>query len=113
MLERNLYGIAPSYNPPLKLLRPELAHPWSSIKPNRNEQETRLVRTSITHPLRIDDIPLENARLGIAFCPGKKGDSVFGAAWDRDLELDMGVVAPLKALGSTIQTKSATIIMAR
>jgi ADP-ribosyl-[dinitrogen reductase] hydrolase len=51
-----------------------------------------LVRTSITHPLRIDDLPLGNGRLGITFCPGKKGDSVFGAAWDRDLELDMDAI---------------------
>ena len=51
-----------------------------------------MVRTSITHPLRIDDLPLGNGRLGITFCPGKKGDSVFGAAWDRDLDLDMDAI---------------------
>jgi len=51
-----------------------------------------LVRTSITHPLRIDDLPLGNGRLGITFCPGKKGESVFGAAWDRDLDLDLDAV---------------------
>jgi ADP-ribosylglycohydrolase/protein-tyrosine phosphatase len=51
-----------------------------------------LVRTSITHPLRIDELPLGNGRLGITFCPGKKGDSVFGAAWDRDLDLDMDAI---------------------
>jgi ADP-ribosyl-[dinitrogen reductase] hydrolase len=51
-----------------------------------------LVRTSISHPLRIDDLPLGNGRLGITFCPGKKGDSVFGAAWDRDLDLDMDAI---------------------
>ena len=51
-----------------------------------------MVRTSITHPLCIDDLPLGNGRLGITLCPGKKGDSVFGAAWDRDLELDMDAI---------------------
>lgn len=51
-----------------------------------------MVRTSITHPLRIDDLPLGNGRLGITFCPGKKGESVFGAAWDRDLDLDLDAV---------------------
>ena len=51
-----------------------------------------MVRTSITHPLRIDDLSLGNGRLGITFCPGKKGDSVFGAAWDRDLDLDMDAI---------------------
>lgn len=51
-----------------------------------------MVRTSITHPLRIDDLALGNGRLGITFCPGKKGKSVFGAAWDRDLDLDMDAI---------------------
>lgn len=51
-----------------------------------------MVRTSITHPLRIDDLALGNGRLGITFCPGKKGASVFGAAWDRDLDLDLDAV---------------------
>lgn len=51
-----------------------------------------MVRTSITNPMRIDDLPLGNGRLGITFCPGKKGDSVFGATWDRDLGLDMDAI---------------------
>jgi len=51
-----------------------------------------LVRTIITHPLRIDDLPLGNGRLGITFCPGKKGDSVLGAPWDRNLDLDVDAI---------------------
>ena len=51
-----------------------------------------MVRTSITHPLRIDDLPLGNGRLGITFFPGKKGDSVFDAGWDRNLDLDLDAV---------------------
>ncbi|MBO6885775.1 MAG: ADP-ribosylglycohydrolase family protein [Marivita sp.] len=51
-----------------------------------------MVRTSITHPLRIDDLVIGNGRLGITFCPGKKGASVFGAAWDRDLDLDLDAI---------------------
>lgn len=51
-----------------------------------------MVRTSISHPLRIDDLPLGNGRLGITLCPGKKGDSVFGSAWDRDLDVDLEAV---------------------
>lgn len=51
-----------------------------------------MVRTSISHPLRINDLPLGNGCLGITFCPGKKGESVFGAAWDRDLDLDMNAI---------------------
>lgn len=51
-----------------------------------------MVRTSISHPLRIDELPFGNGRLGITLCPGKRGNSVFGAAWDRDLDLDLTVI---------------------
>lgn len=46
----------------------------------------------MSHPLRIDNLPLGNGRLGITFCPGKKGESHFGAVWDRDIELDMDAI---------------------
>ncbi len=48
-----------------------------------------MARTSITHPLRIDILPVGNGSLGITFCPGKKGDSAHGAPWARDLDIDM------------------------
>ena len=51
-----------------------------------------MVRTSITHPLRIDALPVANGRLGITFCFGKQGDSTFGSAWARDLDLDMDAI---------------------
>ena len=51
-----------------------------------------LTNTSITHPLRIDALPVGNGCLGITFCPGKKGGSVNGAPWARDLDLDMDVI---------------------
>lgn len=57
-----------------------------------------MVRTSHTHPLRIDALPLANGQLGITFCPGKKGESVYGAAWDRDLDLDIDAI---KAWGAS------------
>lgn len=46
-------------------------------------------RTSKTHPLQIDEVLCLSGVLGLTFCPGKKGASVFGAAWDRDLEADV------------------------
>ncbi|MEG3806287.1 ADP-ribosylglycohydrolase family protein [Aerococcus mictus] len=52
-----------------------------------------MIRTSITHPLRIDEINLSTGTIGMTFCPGKKGDSVFGEPWDRDLEADLDVIA--------------------
>ncbi|AGI73885.1 putative dual specifity protein phosphatase/ADP-ribosylation/crystallin J1 family protein-fusion protein [Octadecabacter arcticus 238] len=51
-----------------------------------------MVRTSTSHPIRIDDLPLGNGCLGITFCPGKKGESVFGAEWYRDLDLDIDAI---------------------
>ena len=49
-------------------------------------------RNSTTHPLRIDSLPIGNGLLGLTLCPGKKGDSVFGGAWDRDLDADLDVI---------------------
>lgn len=51
-----------------------------------------MVRTSVTHPLRVDELRVGNGRLGVTFCPGKKGDSVHGEAWNRDLDLDMDAI---------------------
>lgn len=50
-------------------------------------------RTRITHPLRIDELactPWAAGTIGITFCPGKCGDSVFGSPWQRDLDLRLG-----------------------
>lgn len=51
-----------------------------------------MTRTSQTHPLRIDDLPVANGRLGLTLCPGKRGDSVFGAPWARDLDTDLDAI---------------------
>jgi len=48
-----------------------------------------MIRTSCTHPLRIDAIPVASGRLGLTFCPGKHGDSLYGTPWARDLEADL------------------------
>ena len=58
-----------------------------------------MARTSISDPLQIAELPLGNGFLGITFCPGKKGESIFGAAWDRDLDLDLSVI---KAWGARV-----------
>jgi hypothetical protein len=51
------------------------------------------VRTSVSHPLRIDKTPAGDAggQIGIAFCPGKHGNSNSGFVWRRDLGLDLSV----------------------
>lgn len=51
-----------------------------------------MVRNSISHPLRIDELRLGNGTLGITFCPGKKGRSEFGSDWDRDLGVDLDAI---------------------
>lgn len=55
------------------------------------------MRTSITHPLLIDDLAVANGRLGLTFCPGKKGGSLFGDSWDRDLDTDLDAVREWRA----------------
>lgn len=49
-------------------------------------------RTSETHPLFINDLAVGQGHIGITICPGKKGASVFGAAWDRDLNTDLSAI---------------------
>jgi len=56
-----------------------------------------MIRTSETHPIRVDAIPVRKGLLGLTFCPGKHGDSLNGAPWARDLEVDL---AALKAWGA-------------
>ena len=49
-------------------------------------------RTSLSHPLQIATLPIAAGAIGVTFCPGKQGDSVFGAPWARDLTLDLDVI---------------------
>jgi ADP-ribosyl-[dinitrogen reductase] hydrolase len=48
-----------------------------------------MIRTSQTHPIRVDAISVRNGLLGLTFCPGKHGDSLNGAPWARDLDTDL------------------------
>lgn len=52
------------------------------------------VRTSETHPLRIDVLETPNVagKIGMTFLPGKKGDALYGPAWDRCLDADVGAI---------------------
>ncbi|MEI7538268.1 MAG: ADP-ribosylglycohydrolase family protein [Comamonadaceae bacterium] len=53
-------------------------------------------RTSLSHPLRIDErsIPGCAGTIGLTFCPGKKGPSNLGPyVWDRDLSNDTTVIS--------------------
>lgn len=52
------------------------------------------VKTSISHPLRVDalDVPNCSGRIGLTFCPGKCTDGLYGGAWERDLTMDLEVI---------------------
>jgi ADP-ribosyl-[dinitrogen reductase] hydrolase len=49
-------------------------------------------RTSETDPLRIAVVPVGAGLVGLTICPGKRGRSVFGASWERDLDADVRVI---------------------
>jgi len=53
------------------------------------------VKTSHTHPLRIDWVTPDNVpgKIGMTFCPGKKViNAISGGDWDRDLDIDLGTI---------------------
>ncbi len=58
------------------------------------------IRTSVSHPLRIDEITVTPYAgvLGLTFCPGKKIFGLYSGQWQRDLELDLQAI---KAWGAT------------
>lgn len=65
------------------------------------------VRTSTSHPLRIDAVPagVGGGLIGITICPGKQGQRNAGFAWQRDLEADLDLIAawPAAAVVSLIE----------
>ena len=57
------------------------------------------MRTSTTHPLQIATIEQAPGlgMIGITFCPGKKQHDAATGAWERDLDLDLDVIAEWNA----------------
>jgi protein-tyrosine phosphatase len=51
------------------------------------------LRTSETDPLWIAEIPTGGGVIGVTLCPGKRGASVFGQGWARDLATDVAAIA--------------------
>jgi ADP-ribosyl-[dinitrogen reductase] hydrolase len=47
------------------------------------------VRTSITHPLEIAEIGLQDCKIGLSICPGKIQAGAMSGNWERDLHLDL------------------------
>jgi hypothetical protein len=56
------------------------------------------VRTSLTHPLRIDQVPAgdKDGLIGITFCPGKHDWASGGFRWERSLQIDLDVISQWK-----------------
>ena len=53
-----------------------------------------MVRTSITNPMRIGTIELDNCKIGFSLCPGKKQEfPISGEAWDRCLNTDLELIS--------------------
>jgi ADP-ribosyl-[dinitrogen reductase] hydrolase len=52
------------------------------------------IRTSVTHPLRIDELRIENLAgvIGLTFCPGKTQKNGWTGAWQRSLDLDLSAI---------------------
>lgn len=52
------------------------------------------IKTSISHPIRIDELRILNGWLGMSFCAGKKDVGYFSSVvWERDLEIDARAIA--------------------
>jgi hypothetical protein len=68
------------------------------MNPTHTWRHQSEVRTSGSHPLRIDEVVAGDAggRIGITFCPGKCGPSGSGYVWQRDLAADLDVVTTWK-----------------
>ncbi len=51
------------------------------------------VKTSQSHPLRINTITLESdGKIGLTFCPGKKQKDALSGEWCRNLDSDLQVI---------------------
>ena len=53
-----------------------------------------MIRTSLTHPLKIADISsyLAKGTIGVTLCPGKYDEAAMTGSWDRDLALDLDTI---------------------
>lgn len=54
-----------------------------------------MVKTSESHPLEINPVrvPYTEGIIGLTFCPGKKGESMFSGTWDRNLDKDLAAIS--------------------
>ena len=53
---------------------------------------SRSLRTSLTDPIQIPTLSAATGRIGVSFCPGKRGPALAGFDWKRDLAVDLDAV---------------------
>ncbi len=53
---------------------------------------TGTYRTSISDPIQIPTLSAAIGRIGVSFCPGKRGPAFAGFDWRRDLAVDLDAV---------------------
>jgi protein-tyrosine phosphatase len=70
----------------------------------------RRVKTSATDPLQIAELPIGAGVIGLTLCPGKRGASLSGSWWERDLALDVAAIAAwgARAVVTLIETQEFT-----
>lgn len=68
--------------------------PLEHVRAKLASSETHNVKTSLSHPLRIDTVraPLHPGRIGLTFCPGKCTEGLYGGTWQRDLPVDIEAI---------------------
>lgn len=70
------------------------------------------MRTSVTHPLRIDELRIKNlvGAIGLTFCPGEIQKNGWSGAWQRSLDLDLAAVT-LKAAKNDKNSVIACVLL--
>ncbi|PWK49872.1 dual specificity protein phosphatase family protein [Pleionea mediterranea] len=73
---------------------------WTPIEHLRAEFHTSQtedqIKTSSTHPLRVDYVKLDcGGRIGMTLCPGKQGRGLYSGQWQRDLDQDINRIEEL------------------
>lgn len=70
---------------------------WAPLEHIRAEMASAsdtTVKTSETHPLRVDAVavPGYSGNIGLTFCPGKCSKGLYGGIWQRDLNSDLQAI---------------------
>jgi protein-tyrosine phosphatase len=95
-IRRGLYGL-PNTERQALLNDPAFISQLDAVMPRMGmtgeEGDRDIVRTSVTHPMRIGTIALRGGgTIGVTFCPGKQQRQAMTGRWARDLEQDLDAI---------------------